>query len=213
MFTYHRAVKEAQAVADECQALTGRVTFVQHDLLGDDPIALVAGAVDVLGGLDSVILNAGWWSGGRLTDLDADTWWHVVETNLRSTHGIARAAMPHLQASAAGSLLLLSSAVAVSGFGGDTAYGSAKAALVGFARSLAKEVGRDGVRVNVLAPGFVATDMTAGIPDASRDRILGRTVLRRFASPDEMAVSVVFLSEDATFATGAVLSCDGGWTL
>jgi 3-oxoacyl-[acyl-carrier protein] reductase len=67
--------------------------------------------------------------------------------------------------------------------------------------------------VNVLAPGFVTTDMTAGIPDTSRDRILARTLLRRFASPEEMASSIVFLSEDATFTTGTVLSADGGWTL
>jgi len=213
VFTYQSAQEQALAVTEACAGLTGEVSFLRHDLLGDDPQDLVTSAVERLGGLDSVVLNAGWWRGGTVSTLDPETWWRVVETNLRSTHGIARASLPHLEDSPAGSLLLVSSAVAVVGFAGDTAYGSAKAALVGFARSLAKEVGRTGVRVNVLAPGFVSTDMTAEIPDTSRDKILQRTVLRRFATADEMAASVVFLSEDATFATGAVLSCDGGWTL
>lgn len=213
IFTYQHAEAEAETLAKELHAFPGRVEPRQYDLLTGDAESLVNFAVERMGGLDSVILNAGWWSGGRLVDLEPDQWWNIVETNLRSCHRLSRASIPVLTSSPAGSLTLLSSAVGLIGFPGDTAYGSAKAALVGFARSLAKEVGSQGVRVNVLAPGFVSTDMTAGIPDTSRDRILARTLLRRFASPEEMAASIVFLSEDATFTTGTVLSADGGWTL
>ena len=85
--------------------------------------------------------------------------------------------------------------------------------MIGFARSLAHEVGHLGVRVNVLAPGFVETGMTSAIADPARDRILRRTVLRRFGTAEEIARAAVFLSEDATFTTGTVLSADGGWTL
>jgi 3-oxoacyl-[acyl-carrier protein] reductase len=85
--------------------------------------------------------------------------------------------------------------------------------MIGLARSLAKEVGRAGTRVNVLAPGFVATDMTAKIPDNNRQHILDSTVLRRAGTAEEIARAVVFLAEDATYCTGAVLVADGGWTL
>jgi 3-oxoacyl-[acyl-carrier protein] reductase len=99
------------------------------------------------------------------------------------------------------------------GFPGDTAYASVKAAAVGFARSLAKELAPQGVRVNVLAPGFVDTDMTSAIPEGSRRKIADATLLGRFGTVEEIARAAVFLAEDATFCTGAVLAADGGWTL
>jgi 3-oxoacyl-[acyl-carrier protein] reductase len=99
------------------------------------------------------------------------------------------------------------------GFPGDTAYAAAKSGMIGLARSLAKEVGREGTRVNVVAPGFVDTDMTAQIPDGSRGRILEATQLRRFGTAEEIARAIVFLAEDATYCTGSVLAADGGWSL
>ncbi|MCI2421421.1 SDR family oxidoreductase [Saccharopolyspora sp. K220] len=108
--------------------------------------------------------------------------------------------------------MIVGSAVGSVGLPGDTAYASVKAAAVGFARSLAKELAPNGVRVNVLAPGFVDTDMASAVPDASRRRIADATPLGRFGTVEEIARAAVFLSEDATFCTGAVLAADGGWT-
>ncbi len=107
----------------------------------------------------------------------------------------------------------MSSVVGLVGHAGDTAYASAKAAFIGFARSLAKEVGRDGIRVNVLAPGFIETDMTAQVPNAARDRLTSEMVLRRFGTTEEVAAAAIFLTEDATYCTGTVLAVDGGWSL
>jgi len=90
---------------------------------------------------------------------------------------------------------------------------SAKASMTGFARSLAKELGRDDVRVNVLAPGFVETEMTSGVSERARAKITGDLVLRRFGTPQEIAAAAVFLTEDATYCTGTVLTVDGGWSL
>jgi len=109
--------------------------------------------------------------------------------------------------------VLVSSVVGIIGHAGDTAYASAKAAMIGFGRSLAKEVARDRIRVNILAPGFVETDMTDAVPIAARKRIEAATVLNRFGTVDEIAKAAVFLSEDATFCTGSVLTADGGWSL
>ncbi|AEA27631.1 3-oxoacyl-(acyl-carrier-protein) reductase [Pseudonocardia dioxanivorans CB1190] len=165
------------------------------------------------GRLDSLVLNAAVWDGGRLTRMDPDAWWAVVETNLRGTAAVVRAAVPLLQEGNDASIVLVGSVVGHVGFPGDTAYASTKAALVGFARSLAKELAATGVRVNVLAPGFVDTDMTAAVPEGSRATIAEATLLGRFGTVDEIARAAVFLSEDATFCTGTVLAADGGWSL
>ena len=191
-----------------------RVLPIHLDLaVTSTAVAAVETVARTWGRLDSLVLNAAVWDGGRLSRMDPDAWWRVVETNLRSTSTIVRAAAPLLSAGESPSVLLVSSVVGQVGFAGDTAYASVKAAAVGFARSLAKEMARDNVRVNVLAPGFVDTDMTAAVPESSREKISRDTLLGRFGTVDEIARAAVFLSEDATYCTGTVLTVDGGWTL
>jgi len=165
------------------------------------------------GRLDGLILNAGQWDGGRLTTVEPDRWWRVLELNLRGVADLTRSAIPALLRSPDPSVVLVSSVVGLIGHAGDTAYASAKAAMIGFARSLAKELAHERVRVNVLCPGFVETDMTAGISERARRGIAGATLLGRFGEIDEIARAAVFLSEDATYCTGTVLTADGGWSL
>jgi 3-oxoacyl-[acyl-carrier protein] reductase len=145
--------------------------------------------------------------------MDPDRWWRVVEVNLKGMATLTRAALPALRHSPDPSVVLVSSVVGIIGHAGDTAYATAKAAMIGFARSLAKESRRDGVRVNVLAPGFIDTDMTAAIRETARRNIARATVLRRFGSVEEIGRAAVFLSEDATYCTGSVLAADGGWSI
>ncbi|QRP43198.1 SDR family NAD(P)-dependent oxidoreductase [Amycolatopsis sp. FDAARGOS 1241] len=192
----------------------GRVLPVAFDLAAPDTAeALVGRVAGHWGRLDSLVLNAAVWQGGKLARIDPGDWWRVIEQNLRSTAALVRAAIPRLIEGVNPSVVLVGSAVGTVGFPGDTAYASAKAAAVGFARSLAKELAPQGVRVNVLAPGFVETDMTAAIPDGARRKIADATLLGRFGTVEEIARAAVFLAEDATFCTGAVLAADGGWTL
>ncbi|MEU4667663.1 SDR family oxidoreductase [Amycolatopsis sp. NPDC023774] len=192
----------------------GRVLPVAFDLAAPDTAeALVAQVARHWGRLDSLVLNAAVWQGGKLARVDPGDWWRVIEENLRSTAALVRAAIPWLAEGVNPSVVLVGSAVGTVGFPGDTAYASVKAAAVGFARSLAKELAPQGVRVNVLAPGFVETDMTAAIPAGARKKIADATVLGRFGTVEEIARAAVFLAEDATFCTGAVLAADGGWTL
>ena len=212
-FTYRGALDAAEKVLADCEGAPGRVTAFHYDLLESDPQELVRSTAVWGGGLDALVLNAGVWAGGRLTEMDPVDWWAVIEANLRGSGRLAAAAVPILNAREASSITFVSSAVALIGFSGDTAYASAKSAMVGLARSLAKEVGREDTRVNVLAPGFVETDMTAQIPDRSRAGILHATQLRRFGTADEIAQAAVFLAIDATYCTGAVLTVDGGWSL
>jgi 3-oxoacyl-[acyl-carrier protein] reductase len=101
--------------------------------------------------------------------------------------------------------------VGLAGSGGQTNYAASKAGLIGFARSLAREIGSRNVTVNVVAPGFVETDMTAALPDVRKDELLGQIPLKRFAGPDEVAGTVTWLASDAAaYVTGAVIPVDGG---
>lgn len=208
---YHRGDDRAAALRDE---LGTQVTPVHFELGSAESASQ---AVNTLtkryGGLDAVILNAGIWDGGKIEALEHDRWWNVIETNVSSLAYVTRAALPELRGARGASILLMSSVVGLIGHAGDTAYASAKAAMIGFARSLAKEVGGDGIRVNVLAPGFVDTDMTSAVSEKARERIHARAVLGRFGTASEIAHAAVFLSEDATYCTGTVLSVDGGWSL
>lgn len=209
--TYRSSRDEAERMCTELPVQALALPFQ----LGDPESAhsVVGSVLREWGRLDALVLNAGMWRGGRVDTLDPTQWWGVLEANVGGNAHLVRAALPALREGTNPSITFISSVVGLRGFAGDTAYGSAKAALIGFARSLAKELGRDGIRVNVLAPGYVETDMTAAVPDSSRRRIAQRVVMRRFGSADEIAAAAVFLAEDATYCTGTVLVVDGGWSL
>ncbi|MGC0366481.1 3-oxoacyl-[acyl-carrier protein] reductase [Rhodococcus sp. 27YEA15] len=209
--TYRNGMVQAQNLAEKH---LGRIFPVSFDLSNPDTAATaVDSVVEQWGRLDTLVLNAGQWAGGRLAEMDSTAWWEVVETNVRGTAALAHAALPHLARGQSPSIVVVSSVVGIIGHAGDTAYSSAKAALIGFSRSLAKEVARDGIRVNVLVPGFVETDMTDAVSPAAKARIEDATVLGRLGQVSEIAKAAVFLSEEATFCTGSILAVDGGWTL
>jgi NAD(P)-dependent dehydrogenase (short-subunit alcohol dehydrogenase family) len=110
-----------------------------------------------------------------------------------------------------GRIIFISSVVALSGSAGQSNYAASKAGMIGFARSLARELGSRNVTVNVVSPGFVTTDMTAALPEARQAEILGQVPLKRMATPDEIAATVQFLASDgAAYITGAVIPVDGG---
>ena len=213
-FTYREQAARAEELADELEARHGaRPLTLAFDQETEDGTAVVAEVLARWGSLDSLVLSAGMWRGGRIDRLDPDTWWRVVEIDLRGVYRMARAAVSAVSASTAGSITIVSSMVGITGFPGDTAYASAKAGLFGFGRSLAKELAREGTRVNVLAPGFVESDATLDVSPAARERLRSRLLIDRFGRAEEIATAAAFLSEDATYMTGGVLVCDGGFSL
>lgn len=208
---YSKSAEKASALAEE---LSGSVTPIAYKLeTPEDASHAVHSTISAYGQLDSLILNAGSWAGGRLRDLDPVAWEKVVSDSVFGAARLCRAALPALRSSEAGSITILSSVVGVIGGPGDTAYSSAKAGLIGFGKSLAKEVANHGIRVNIVAPGLVDTDMTASLPVKSREHIQKNIALKRPGSVEEIAGAVVFLSEDATYCTGTVLTVDGGWSI
>jgi 3-oxoacyl-[acyl-carrier protein] reductase len=208
---YAQSQERAEELAREHPERVLPVTYRLGEARTAD--SAVEAIVSTFGGLDGLVLNAGVWAGGRLGKLDPAEWERVVAANLFGAAQLCRSAVPVLARADAASITIVSSVVGLIGGPGDTAYASAKAGLIGFAKSLAKEVAGQGIRVNVVAPGFVETEMTAGVPEQSKDHIRQSILLKRAGSAAEIADAVVFLSEDATYCTGSVLTVDGGWSM
>ncbi len=167
--------------------------------------------VEEAGEIAILVNNAGLTRDGvlaRMTDAD---WRDVIETNLSSVFYTCRAASRGMMKRRAGAIVNISSIVGVRGNWGQTNYSASKAGIIGFTKSLARELGSRGVRANVVAPGYVKTRLTDELPEEAREAMLGNTPLGRLGDPEDVAGAVRFLcSDEASFITGEVLLVDGG---
>jgi 3-oxoacyl-[acyl-carrier protein] reductase len=185
---------------------------VQIDVASADSISTAIGEVEAKHGPITVLVaNAGITRDAllmRMSDSDIDD---VLSTNLGGSIRLARAGLRGMLKAREGRIIFVSSVVAMMGSAGQVNYAASKAGLVGAARSLAREVGSRGITVNVVAPGFVDTDMTAGLDESRKSEILGAVPLGRYATPAEVSGVVSFLaSADGAYVTGAVIPVDGG---
>lgn len=185
---------------------------VQCDVTsGDDVERAFSEVEEQAGPVEVLVSNAGMNADQLLLSMKEDAWRSVIDANLTGAYRVARRATSKMIRARKGRIIFISSVVAMTGSPGQTNYAASKAGLIGLARSLAREIGGRGVTVNVVAPGFVTTDMTAQLSDARQAEILEQVPLKRMASPEEIAAAVMFLaSEDAGYITGAVLPVDGG---
>ena len=203
VLAYRSGQEEAEAVAAQ---IGGRA--VQADV--SDPESAKA-LVEEAGELDVLVNNAGLTRDGLIARMSDDDWREVLETNLFGAFYTCRAAARGMMKRRAGAIVNVSSIVGVHGNPGQTNYAASKAGLIGFTKSLARELGSRGVRANVLAPGYVTTRLTDVLPDEAKDAMLANTPLGRLGSPEDVAGAVRFLvSDEASFITGEVLLVDGG---
>jgi len=163
------------------------------------------------GPIEVLVSNAGITDDTLLLRMSDDTFTRVLDANLTGSYRVAKRAATGMLRKRWGRMIFISSVVGLSGSAGQANYSSSKAGLVGLARSVARELGSRNITANVIAPGFVDTDMTRALPEARRTEIIAQVPLRRYADPSEIASAVVFLaSEGAGYITGAVLPVDGG---
>jgi len=173
--------------------------------------ALVTRITEEHGGLDILVHAAGITRDRVLWKMEVEEWNAVMRVNLDAAFLLLRTASPHLRKSTRGSVVLIASINGERGKFGQSNYAASKAGLIGLARSAARELGRDGVRVNVVAPGLIATAMTEALPEKAREQAVAETVLGRPGQPEDVADAVVFLGSNlARHITGQVLRVDGG---
>jgi 3-oxoacyl-[acyl-carrier protein] reductase len=200
---YRSGAEEAEEVAKE---IGGRA--VQADVSNPDEVRSL---VEEAGDLDILVNNAGVTRDGVLARMTDDDWRDVVDTNLGSVFNTCRAVSRGMMKRKSGSIVNVSSIVGLRGNWGQTNYAASKAGIIGFTKSLARELGSRGVRANVVAPGYINTRLTDVLPEEARDAMLANTPLGKLGDPEDVAGAVRFLcSDEASFITGEVLLVDGG---
>lgn len=211
-FTYRSSVDEATALEKELSDIGVRALAFQADAADSTAAEEIVGkVVSEWGRLDVLVNNAGITRDGLMLRMGRDDWDAVISTNLGSVFNYCKAAYRPMMKQRAGRVINMSSVVGIMGNAGQTNYAASKAGIIGFSKSLAKELGARGVTVNVVAPGYVETDMTAQLNDAAKDAMLGSVPAGRAAQPADISAAVLFLASDqAAYVTGQVLQVDGG---
>jgi len=193
----------------------GSVQWIACDVAKEGEVEAAIAKVVADGGVPGVVVNnAGVTRDGLVFRMKLEDWETVMATNLTSAFLVCRVAARHMIKARSGSIINLSSVVGITGNGGQTNYSASKAGIIGFTKSLAREVASRGVRVNAIAPGFIDTAMTDKIGEDARVKLMESIPLGRSGSPNEIAKAALFLASDlASYVTGEVLKVDGGMAM
>ena len=202
----------AQETAQACRELGVRAVVLRADVADAAACdAMVAQVLEQLGRLDILVNNAGITRDGLMLRMPEADWDAVLDTNLKGAFHCMRAAYKTMMRQKSGRVVNISSVVGLRGNAGQTNYSASKAGLIGLSKSLAKELATRNVTVNVVAPGFITTDMTDALPEGAREALLSTIPMKRLGAAEDVARAVAFFSgEGAGYVTGQVLCVDGG---
>ncbi len=209
---YNRNAEAAAGVVSAIESAGGRAVAAQADVADFEQAAgLIKMALDEFGRIDILVNNAGTTRDQLLMLMKESDWDDVLRINLKSVFNCCKAAARPMVRQRQGRIINVSSVSGIAGQGGQTNYSASKAGIIGFTKSLAKELGPRSITVNAVAPGFVPTDLTADLPEELKQKLIEATPLRRMGRAEEIAYAVAFLaSAEAAFITGEVLTVDGG---
>ncbi|MGA2545285.1 MAG: 3-oxoacyl-[acyl-carrier-protein] reductase [Rectinemataceae bacterium] len=204
--------EDSAVLAEAAVAGGGSVKWIACDVADEAKVNMaVDSVVAEVGAVDALVNNAGVTRDGLVFRMSLEDWDTVLRTNLTSAFLVSRAVARHMIKRRSGSIVNVSSVVGIIGNGGQTNYSASKAGLLGFTKSLAREVGSRGVRVNALAPGFIETSMTEKIPPEAKEKLKAGIPLGRTGKAEDVASAALFLCSDmSTYVTGEVLQVDGG---
>ena len=211
VINYAGNVDAANATVEEIKALGVEAEAIKFDVSDNEESAnAVASIVEKYGRIDVLVNNAGITRDGLFMRMNKDNWNAVINTNLTGAYNVTQPIVKIMMKQRQGVIVNMASIVGVYGNAGQANYAAAKAGIIGFTKSLAKELASRNIRVNAIAPGFIATDMTKGLDS---EAISEHIPLKRLGQPEDIAKTVKFLCEDATYITGQVIQVDGGLTV
>ncbi|MBI2427594.1 MAG: 3-oxoacyl-[acyl-carrier-protein] reductase [Ignavibacteriales bacterium] len=214
-FTYRSRKEEADSLVAELQSKGGKAVAFQSDAANTaQSNDVVQGVIKEFGRLDILVNNAGITKDGLLMRMSEQDWDDVIATNLKSVFNFTKAAVRQMMSQQSGKIINISSVVGITGNAGQANYVASKAGVIGFTKSIAKEIASRNVQVNAIAPGFIETEMTEKLNEKQKESILGIIPMRRMAKPEEVASVVCFLASDgANYITGQTLCVDGGMVM
>ena len=215
IINYGHSSAAAEEVKNQIEQAGGQAVLMQGDVSsGDDVDRMFKDIKKTWGRLDVLVNNAGINRDTLLVRMKEDQWDAVLSTDLKSVFFTTKAAASLMMRQRSGSIINIASVVGITGNAGQANYAAAKAGVIGFTKSAAKELAARGIRVNAIAPGFIETDMTDAIPEKIREGMLETIPLRRGGKAEDVANAVAFLaSDDAGYITGQVLKVDGGMVM
>ena len=212
---YAGNVKAAEEVKASVEAAGGTAILCQADIADSAAVeAMVADVVKEFGAIDILVNNAGITRDTLLMRMKDEDFAKVLDTNLKGVFYCTKAVSKLMMKKRSGRIVNMASVVGLVGNAGQTNYAAAKAGVIGFSKSAAKELASRGITVNVVAPGFIGTDMTAGLPESVKEKMLTDIPLGRMGEPEDVANAVLFLASDqASYITGQVVNVDGGMVM